>query len=602
MQKEQNIGIVILAAGASKRMGEQKLLLELGDKTVIERCVETALASDIGPVAVVVGCEASRVAEVLAERPISVLENKRWAEGQSTSIICGVQHFLSCDAVIVVVGDQPFLEPTHLMRIMESFSKTEASILLSQVEGRRGNPALFKQEIFPELQKLKGDQGARQLFDLFEVAPIEQPDPQLFFDIDTPEAFSSAQQRWFEQKTSYEQFPLLLHASGSQEPFVYLDSAATTQVPSEVLAAQEYYETHSRANIHRGLYSLAERSSDAYEAARERVARFVGASPDGLVFTHGATEALNMVAFGWGVSHLQEGDRVLVDAAGHHANIVPWQMLAQRIGIILEYLDLDDQGKIQPGSWRALLAKRPKIAALTHISNVTGFENDLSALTQEAHDVGCLVVADCAQSAGHIPLDIPSVGVDFAAFSAHKMYGPFGIGCLYVAPHLREKISPFMGGGAMIERVDTEGFSPTTFPTCLEAGTPHITGAIGFAQACDYLDSLGLEFVAQHGASLCAYAQERLQELEGVRIVGGDAERRPSLLSFTVEGIHPHDIAATLSEQGIAVRAGHHCAMPLHSALHIPASIRVSFGVYSRKEDVDRLVEGIARAKELYLF
>lgn len=598
---QARIGVIILAAGGSKRMGLQKLLLELGGRSIVRRSVQSALSCKAETVAVVVGSDAPRISACINDLPLRIVLNNSWQDGQVSSIACGISALAGCDAAIVMVADQPFISEHHLNNLIDYYQHHGGQIVVSSVKGIKGNPALFDAEVFPELMMLKGDQGARQLFPHFEVHTVEQDEPFLFHDIDDKAAFNTAEREWLLRYGLRSRFPLLRETEDKEPGLTYLDSAATTQIPDCVLLTQVRYEKENRANIHRGIYPLAERSSDAYEQAREAVSEFFGVSSTGSIFTHGATESLNLAILGWGASNLREGDVVLIDKGGHHANIVPWQMLSRRIGIKLKFIELDKSGLIDRDNWHSLLELEPKAAALTHISNVTGLENDISLLAREAHDVNAMVIADCAQSAGHIPLDLSNAGVDFASVSAHKMYGPFGIGLLWVAPNCLDSMQPLLGGGGMIESVSTQGFKLAKSPACFEAGTPNITGAIGFAAACSFINGIGIETIAEHGRTLCSLAEEQLSKVEGLHILGGTSgQRRTSILSFTLDGVHPHDIAETLSQRGVAVRAGHHCAMPLHEALGIPASVRTSFGIYSTKEDVLGLVQGIKSAKEMY--
>ncbi len=600
-KRQTRIGIVVLAAGGSTRMGSQKLLLELGGMSIVRRSVQSALSSKAESVTVVVGSEAPRVAACIDDLTLRILFNDSWQDGQGSSIACGIRELADCDAAIIMVADQPFVNEHHINNLIDYYQHHGEQIVVSSLNGIKGNPALFDAKLFPDLMMLEGEQGARQLFSRFVVHTVEQDEPSLFNDIDDKAAFVKVEREWLLRYGVRDCFPLLQEAEHREPGFAYLDSAATTQIPDCVLLAQERYEKESRANIHRGIYSLAEKSSDAYEQAREVVAGFFGVSSAGAIFTHGATESLNLAILGWGASHLKEGDVVLVDKGGHHANIVPWQMLSQRIGIKLEFIELDECGLIDRKSWHSLLNQKPKAVSLTHVSNVTGLENDISLLAREAHEANAVVIADCAQSAGHIPLNFSAAGIDFAAVSAHKMYGPFGIGLLWVAPHCLDGMHPLQGGGGMIERVSTRGFQLAKSPACFEAGTPNITGAIGFAAACNFISNIGIEAIAEHGRGLCCLAQEQLSKIGGIRIVGGTGEqRRTSIVSFTLDGVHPHDIAETLSQKGVALRAGHHCAMPLHEALGIPASIRASFGIYSTKEEVSRLAQGVQLAKEVY--
>ena len=598
---ERRIGVVVLAAGGSTRMGKQKLLLELGGKSLVRRAAMTALSADLGDVVVVVGSDAAAVADELADLPVTVVENGAWETGQASSVRCGVDALGSCDAIVVMVADQPFVGTGHLRRLAAAHRTEQAAICASANGKMRGNPVLFDRSVFADLRELAGDQGARQLFGRFAVADIEQGEPNIFRDADDSESFRAIEETWVAEKGSRRLFPLLTSRSEGGLPLAYLDSAATSQVPEGVLAAQNRFEREFRSNIHRGLYPLAEEASDAYEQARSEVASFFGIPAQGAIFTHGATEALNLAVFGWAGACLSAGDLVLVDAGGHHANIVPWQMLAQQKGIELAFVDLDDCGLIDRDRWHGLLERKPKAVALTHMSNVTGLCNDLALLTAEAHAAGAVVVADCAQSAGHMPLDFAAAGVDFAAVSAHKMYGPFGIGLLWAAPEHAIRMRPLLGGGGMIDHVDTAGFTCTEAPQCFEAGTPNITGAIGFSAACRFLDDIGLAAIEKRGIQLCDKAVAGLDALESVRVVGeAETGQRSSIVSFLIEGVHPHDAAQALGERGVAVRAGKHCAMPLHDAMGIPASTRASFGVYSDERDVDRLIDGVVHAQKEY--
>lgn len=593
----RQIGVVVLAAGGSSRMGEQKLLFELGGKSLVRRAVQTALDADIGRVCVVVGSDAARVVREVADLSVDIVENESWSEGQATSIRAGIRSMGDADAALVMVADQPFVTAGHLRALAHAYHAGEAAVYISAHAGRRGNPALFDAVVFDDLLALEGDQGARQLFGRYRAVDVEQGESVLFCDADDRASFASVRAKWVREKGSKKRFPLLADHDGGPG-LAYLDSAATAQVPFCVLDAVEHFETRSRSNIHRGIYPLAERASDLYEHARADVARFFGIPENGAVFTHGATEALNLAVFGWAGANLKAGDLVFVDTAGHHANIVPWQMLAHQTGIELAFVDLDEHGLIDRARWHDLLERRPKAVALTHMSNVTGLSNDLASLTSEAHAAGAAVVADCAQSAGHMPLDFKSLGVDFAAVSAHKMYGPFGIGLLWAAPERIERMRPLLGGGGMIERVDTEGFMCVDAPSCFEAGTPDIAGAVGFSAACEFLGDIGLAAIEGRGAELCKRLLSGLAAIDGVQVVGGVAAgERSSIVSFVLDGVHPHDTAQALADDGVAVRAGKQCAMPLHNALGIAASVRASVGVYSDESDIDRLLAGIERTK-----
>ncbi|MBP3701891.1 MAG: aminotransferase class V-fold PLP-dependent enzyme, partial [Lachnospiraceae bacterium] len=544
------------------------------------------------------GSDAEALRSELQCLPVHLIENPSWQEGQGTSVARGAQAVMDGDfsAVVFMVGDQPFVETKHLDRLMKTYEEMtgEYSIVASAHNGLTGTPALFGTECFEELSRLSGSKGAKRLFGHYPLLSVEQEDDWFFFDVDTPEAFEQAEQEWLLRYGLREDFPLLM-----EQDIAYLDSAATAQMPQCVMGTMQNYEYTSRANVHRGLYPLAERSDEAYEQSRGIVAGFFGVDPNQVIFTHGATESLNLAVFGWAKYNLTAGDLVLVDTAGHHSNIVPWQMLVEQNGIRLAFLSLDEQGRIDGEAWCRLLQEKPKAVALTMVSNVTGYQTEIERLARQAHEVGAAVIVDCAQAAGHMPLPLEKLGVDFAAVSAHKMYGPFGIGALWVAPQRWQEMKPVYGGGGMIRRVTEQGVRYANGPECFEAGTPNITAAIGFAAACRYLQDIGLEKIQRHGQSLCRLAAEQLSAIPGVQLVGDPiGAENSSLVSFVLEGVHPHDLAQELAEQGVCVRAGNHCAMPLHKRLGISASVRVSFGVYSRRDDVNRLTAGVRLAKE----
>ena len=597
MDRQTNyIEAVILAAGGSRRMGEQKLLKKLDGKTIVRRAAETALKSRVSRVVVVVGSDAERVRAELADLPVDTIENHAWQDGQGTSVACGVSALGGCEAAVLMVGDQPFVTEEQLNRLIDAWAAGDecTKIYASAVNGVRGNPTLFDKTLFSDLMELTGDKGARQLFGRYPVQLVEQVDDKLFLDTDTEDAFRMAELEWLLRYGKREAFPLLKHSD-----IAYLDSAATSQTAEYVLAAVDSYERTTRSNVHRGIYPLAEASDAAYEAAREDVAHFFGIRPEETIFTHGATEALNLAILGWGRKNLKPGDLVLVDQASHHANIVPWQMLERSVGIRLVFLPLTEEGTVDRSAYSEWLREKPKAVSLTHGSNVTGRIQDIRAMADEAHEAGAVVIADFAQTAGHLRLHFPEFGVDFAALSAHKMYGPFGIGLLWASPAVIGQLEPIMGGGGMIESVTVDGVSFAQPPMCYEAGTPNVSGAVGFAAACRFIEEIGPEKIEAHGRALCAMAEEGLSQIPNVHLVGGTAGGRGSLVSFTIDGVHPHDAADALAGEGVCVRAGHHCAMPLHRALKIPASIRASFGIYSTRGDVERLLRAVVSAKEV---
>lgn len=396
-------------------------------------------------------------------------------------------------------------------------------------------------------------------------------------------------------------FPLL-QRSVDGKPLVYLDSAATSQKPRAVLEAlQRYYEEYN-ANVHRGLYRIAEQATLAYEEARAKVAAFVGGRPEEVVFTRGTTEAINLVAYAWGDAFVRAGDEVLVTEMEHHSNLVPWQLLAQRRGARLRVLRVrPEDGTLDLDALDRLLTERTRIVAVAHQSNVVGTINPVRYISERAHAVGAVVVVDGAQSVPHMPVRVGELGCDFLAFSGHKMCGPTGIGALWGRRELLEAMPPFHGGGEMIERVELEHSTYKDPPHRFEAGTPNIADAIALGVAVEYLRALGMEAVREHEKALVRYAMAQLAEVRGVRLYGPkDPELRGGALAFTLEGVHPHDVAQVLDEQGVCVRAGHHCAQPLHRALGLAATARASVYLYNTPEDIDALVRGLERVRAFF--
>jgi len=382
----------------------------------------------------------------------------------------------------------------------------------------------------------------------------------------------------------------------------YLDNAASTQKPQVVIdALQSLYATHY-ANIHRGVHSLSEEATLAYEGARDKIAAFINA-PDsaGLVFVRNATEAINLVAHSWGHANLKAGDRIVVTEMEHHSNLVPWQLLARETGAELTFVSVTDEGLLDLSSLDRLLEGPVKLVAFTHISNVLGTLNPASEIIARAHAAGAKVLIDAAQSVPHLPVDVKALDCDFIAFSGHKMCGPTGVGVLYAPPALLDEMPPFLVGGGMIRRVEPTSASWDDPPGKFEAGTPAIAEAVGLGAAVDYLDALGMEAIWAHEQELAAYAIERLTEINGLRVIGPAAEKRAGVISFTVEGIHPHDLAQILDGEGVAIRAGFHCAQPLHQRLGIGPTARASFYLYNTRPEVDRLVAGIEKAQSIFL-
>lgn len=383
---------------------------------------------------------------------------------------------------------------------------------------------------------------------------------------------------------------------------VYLDSAATSQKPQAVIDALVHYYTRQNANVHRGVYTLAEQATEAYENARQTVADFIHAEDTAnIIFTRGTTESLNWIAQSWGGTHIQAGDEIIITIMEHHSNLVPWQQLALRTGAKLRYVDIDDQGLLDMTAYRAMLSARTKIVAVTQVSNVLGTINPIQEIGQLAHAAGAILVVDGAQSAPHMPVDVQALGADFFAFSGHKMLGPTGIGVLYGKMALLEAMPPIEFGGEMISKVEKFQTTWADIPWRFEGGTPNIAGAIGLAAAIRYLQAIGLDKIRDHERALTAYALDQLKAIPGLTIYGPqDAAQRGGVIAFTLNGVHPHDLATVLDTQQVAVRAGHHCAQPLMQRLGVVATARASFYLYNGQADVDRLVVAVNEAKEFF--
>jgi cysteine desulfurase/selenocysteine lyase len=395
-------------------------------------------------------------------------------------------------------------------------------------------------------------------------------------------------------------FPILDREIGGN-PLAYLDNAASTQKPNAVIEAlSDFYRGHY-ANIHRGVHTLSEEATVAYEAARDKVAAFIQA-PDrrGVIFTRNTTEAINLVALTWGRRQIEAGDRIVVTLMEHHSNLVPWQQLARETGAELAYVSLTDEGRLDLESLDQQLKGPVKLVAFAHISNVLGTVNPAEEIVARAHAAGARVLVDAAQSVPHLPVDVETLNCDFFAFSGHKMCGPTGIGVLYGRPALLEEMPPFLTGGGMIARVERQTSRWADLPGKFEAGTPAIAEAVGLGAAIDYLSDVGMEAIWAHEQSLAAHAWERLNDTPGVRVIGPPANGRSGVVSFTVEGVHPHDLAEILNSEGVAIRAGYHCAHPLHQCFGLPPTARASFYLYNTRQEVDRLVAGIRKAQKLF--
>ena len=397
-------------------------------------------------------------------------------------------------------------------------------------------------------------------------------------------------------------FPILAESVQNGHSLIFLDNAASTQRPSQVIDAISRVYQHDYANVHRGIHTLSERSTELYEQAREKVQSLINAEhAHEIIFTQGATASINLVARSWGDANLRPGDEVLATVMEHHSNLVPWQQAVERTGARLRHVPLTDDGRLDMAAFDRLLNERTKLVAVTSVSNTLGTVNPIGEIAARAHAAGALVLVDAAQSVPHMPTDVRAWDADFLAFSGHKMLGPSGVGILYGKEALLEAMPPFLGGGSMINEVWLDRFTPAELPAKFEAGTPPIVPAIGMSAAVDYLNQIGLEAIHQHEQQLTRCAYEKLSDVEGLRILGPPPPYRAGLVSFAFQRIHAHEFAQVLNDQfGIAVRAGHHCTQPLHTLLGITASTRASFYLYNRPEEIDRLLEGIAAVQRMF--
>ena len=399
-----------------------------------------------------------------------------------------------------------------------------------------------------------------------------------------------------------EDFPILDAVNAKGQRLAFLDSAASSQKPRQVIEAVERYYRETNANIHRGVYDLSERATAQYEAARHMVADFVHAkSAREIVFVRNTTEGINLVAHAWGRRNIAAGDLIVVTTMDHHSNLVPWQLLAEETGARIAAVRVTDDGRLDLDHLKELLALEPRLVAFPHVSNSLGTINPAEEIIRLAHEAGAVTVVDGAQSVPHMPVDVQGLDADFLAFSGHKMLGPMGSGALYGKLALLEAMPPFMGGGGMIRKVSIEGSTWADVPARFEAGTPSVGDAIGLGTAVEYLQAIGMNNVREHERALTAAAVARLGDVPDLRLFGpDDAEARAGVLSFTLGDIHPHDVAAILNEENVAVRAGHHCCQPLMDRLGVVATTRASFYVYNVAEDVDRLVGGLRRAQAIF--
>lgn len=394
-------------------------------------------------------------------------------------------------------------------------------------------------------------------------------------------------------------FPILQQSNRGQ-PLVYLDSAASAQKPRQVIDAISHFYNHDYANIHRGIYELSERATKLFENTRKLVKEFIHAQhAEEIIFVRGTTEGINLIAQSLGRSHWQAGDEVIVSGMEHHSNIVPWYLLQQQIGIVIKVIPVLDNGTLDMDAYKKLFSARTKLVAVNHASNVLGTINPIRDITAIAHAHQVPVLVDGAQAVPHMPVDVTALDCDFYVFSAHKLYGPTGIGILYGKKALLESMPPYQGGGDMIETVAFDNVTFAKLPHKFEAGTPDIAGVVGLQAAIRYIHNLGMESIFQHEQALLAYAVPRLLAVKGLRIIG-TAPEKVGVISFVIEDIHPHDISTVLDHAGIAVRAGHHCAMPLMERFDVPATVRASFGIYNSEKDVDALLEALQTAKRIF--
>ncbi len=405
----------------------------------------------------------------------------------------------------------------------------------------------------------------------------------------------------FDPVTIRREFPTL-EQSVNGRPLVYLDNAATSQKPRVVLDALRAYYENDNSNVHRGIHELSRRATVAYEESRAKVAGWVGAAePSEIIWTRGTTEAINLVSTAWGLDNVGEGDEILISVLEHHSNIIPWQLLARRTGAVIKYIELDEQGRWILDELPRLLTDRTKVVAISHVSNALGTVNPVKRVAAAAHEVGALVLVDGAQGAVHMKVDVQELGVDCYAFSGHKMCGPTGIGALWARRDLLDSMEPYQGGGEMIHFVGRDESSWATVPHKFEAGTPNIAGAIGMGTAIDFLSGVGMDAIAKHEHALLGYALERMSAVDGIRIYGPQSpDEHSALISFTLGDAHPHDISTILDSEGIAVRAGHHCAQLAMQHFGISATARASIYLYNTESDIDRLIEGLEKVRGIF--
>lgn len=404
----------------------------------------------------------------------------------------------------------------------------------------------------------------------------------------------------FDPKKVKKDFPIFKRVVNGCE-LRYLDSGATSQKPKQVLEAErEYYERHN-ANVHRGAHTLGDEATQMYQESREGVAKFIGGGIEELIFVRNTTEAINLVAYAWGLDQLKQGDVVVTTLMEHHAGLVPWQQVAKRTGARVEVVGITKDGLVDMDEYALKMKLRPKMVSFVHVSNALGTVNPVAQMTKMAHKAGAVVLVDGAQAVPHMKVDVREIGCDFYAFSGHKMLGPMGIGVLWGKKQLLEEMSPFLSGGGMINEVFADHSTWAEVPEKFEAGTPNVAGAVGLLAAIKYLEKLGINEVREHDKELTAYGIQQLEKLQNIKILGTkNADLRCGSVSFEYQGVHAHDVATILDSEGVAVRSGHHCTMPLHNRLGVAASVRASFNVYTTKEDIDALVTALGKVKKIF--
>ncbi|MCA9837278.1 MAG: cysteine desulfurase [Trueperaceae bacterium] len=395
-------------------------------------------------------------------------------------------------------------------------------------------------------------------------------------------------------------FPILARQINGK-PLIYFDNAASSQKPKQVVETMLHYYYHSHANVHRGAHTLSVEATDLYEAARGKLARFINApEAESVIFTRNTTEAMNLIAYSWGMENLKAGDEIIIDYAEHHANIVPWHFVAAKTGAVIKAIKLGRDFRLDMTDFEALLSKRTRVVSVAHMSNVLGVIHPIKSLAQKAHDAGAIMIADGAQAAPHVKVDVQDLGVDFYTLSGHKMCGPTGAGALWGKAELLRGMPPFLGGGEMIRKVAIDTSSYADIPNRFEAGTPNIAEAIALGAAADYLESIGMDAIFEHDQELTRYALERLKTLEGLELYGPEGDDRGGIIPFNIKGVHPHDVATALDQEGIAIRAGHHCAQPLMKHLGVQSTARASFYFYNSFAEVDKFVEVVAKTRDFF--